>query len=52
MENEWLKFIKSGSVADYLKYVDSCKENKISDGVTNTFYNRGFSNKGNENRGE
>lgn len=52
MENAWIRFMKSGKVSDYLTFVDSCKENKISDGQSNSFYNRGTCNKGNECRGE
>ena len=51
-ENAWIRFMKSGKVSDYLTFVDSCKENKISDGQSNSFYNRGTCNKGNECRGE
>ncbi|MBP3599937.1 MAG: hypothetical protein J6J30_02535 [Clostridia bacterium] len=51
-EKEWLRFLKSGRVADYLNYVNSCKENMISGGTTDTVHNRGLGNKGNERRGE
>ncbi|MBR7133901.1 MAG: hypothetical protein IKD04_10270 [Clostridia bacterium] len=51
-DKSWIRFIKSGKVADYLNYVNSCKENEISDGITNTVYNRGLGNKGNERGGE
>ena len=29
-EKSWLKFMKSGSVADYLEFVNTAKENEIS----------------------
>jgi hypothetical protein len=51
-EKQWMNFLKSGSVADYLSYVNSCKENNISDGFTDTLHHRGTCNKGNECRGE
>ena len=51
-EKEWTRFLKSGKVDDYLNYVNSCKENMITDGVADTLHNRGFSNKGNDRRGE
>ena len=52
MDKEWQRFIESGSVKDYLNYVNSCKENGISDRITNTVHDRGIGNKGNECRGE
>ncbi len=51
-ENAWLTFMKSGKVSDYLNFVDSFKENKISERNGNSFYNRGLSDKGNERGGE
>lgn len=51
-EKEWMRFLKSGKVADYLSYVNSCKENRISDGTTDTVHDRGLGNKGNERGGE
>jgi hypothetical protein len=51
-DKSWIKFMKSGSVADYLTYVNSCKEKNIFDGATNTIHNCGLGNKGNECRGE
>ena len=52
IDKNWNNFIKSGSVADYLTYVNSCKEKNIFDGATNTFHCGGLGNKGNECRGE
>ena len=46
-QNYWNLFLKSGSVADYLTYLDS-KENIDSDTVANTVYSRGISNKRDE----
>ena len=51
-ENSWLKFIKSGSAADYLEYVNSVKENEISGGSAVEVHNRGTYNKGNISGGE
>jgi hypothetical protein len=50
LENDknWIKFIKSGKVADYLQFVNSVKEKDLRDGTANTVYNRGFSNKRDE----
>ena len=54
MENEiyWNRFIKSGKVADYLEFVNSCKENELSGRYGDTVYDRGSCYKGNEGRGE
>ena len=51
-DKSWLKFIKSGSPADYLEYVNSTKENEISGRNANTVHNRGTCNKGNQCGGE
>lgn len=51
-DKNWIKFIKSGKVADYLNFVNSCKENELSGGYGNTVYNRGACNKRNEGGGE
>lgn len=51
-ENSWLKFIKSGSAADYLEYVNSVKENEISGRNAVTPHDRGTYNKGNQCGGE
>lgn len=47
----WFNFTQSGSVADYLNYINS-KENMNFDGATDTVHNRRPDNKGNERRGE
>ena len=54
MENEksWENFLKSGSVSDYLTFVNSRKENETGEGIRDAFYNRGFGDKGNERGGE
>lgn len=39
-EKNWLKFVISGSVSDYLKYTESCRKENISEGSSNAFYNR------------
>ncbi len=51
-EKNWIKFIKSGKVADYLQFVNSVKEKDLRDGTANTVYNGRFGNKGNERGGE
>jgi hypothetical protein len=51
-EKNWLRFIKSGKVNDYLSYVNSCKENEINGGFRDTVHHRGLGNKGNECGGE
>ena len=48
----WMRFIKSGKVADYLEFVNSCKENELSGRYGDTVYNRGSCYKGNEGGGE
>ena len=40
-EKNWLKFVISGKVSDYLKYSESIKKQNISEGNANAFYNRG-----------
>lgn len=52
MDKNWIKFIKSGKVADYLQFVNSVKERDLRDGATNTVYNPRISYKGNERGGE
>ena len=52
MDKNWIKFIKSGKVADYLQFVNSVKEKDLRDGTTNTVYNPRISYKGNERGGE
>lgn len=51
-DKNWIKFIKSGKVADYLQFVNSVKENDLRDGAANTVYNGRFSNKRDERGGE
>ena len=51
-DKNWLKFIKSGSVADYLQYVNSVKEKTLGDENSNALYDTRFSNKRDERRGE
>ena len=51
-DKNWLRFIKSGKVSDYLQFVNALKENDIRDGNRDSIYGRGFSDKGNEHRGE
>ncbi len=51
-ENAWFRFMKSGKVDDYLNFVETHKENKISERNGDSFYNRGACNKGNECGGE
>lgn len=54
MENEnlWNDFLKSGSVSDYLTFVNLRKENEVSGRESVPLYNRGFGDKGNERGGE
>ena len=51
-EKNWIRFIKSGKVNDYLSYVNSCKEKEINGGFWDTVHHRGLGNKGNERGGE
>lgn len=51
-DKNWIKFIKSGKIADYLQFVNSAKENDLRDGVANTVYNGRLGNQGNERGGE
>ena len=51
-QKDWLKFVISGSVKDYIKYTDSCKKERIFGGESVEFHNRCTGNKGNEIRGE
>lgn len=39
-EKNWLKFVISGKVTDYLKYAETCRKQNISEGNANAFYNR------------
>ncbi len=48
LDDNWTRFIKSGKVEDYLTYVNSCKEQEIFGGNTNSFYNTRLGNKGTE----
>ena len=48
IDKSWIKFLKSGSAADYLEFVNIRKENEISGRSSDTFFNRGPCNKGNE----
>jgi len=51
-QKNWLKFVISGRVDDYLNFVNSCRKHNISEDNTDAFYNRSLSDKGNEGRGE
>lgn len=51
-DKNWIRFIKSGKVDDYLKFVNSFKENELSGEFGDTLHNRGTCNKGNERGGE
>lgn len=48
----WQKFILSGRVEDYLKYVDSCRHDILSGGDKNAFFNGRACHKGEEHRGK
>ena len=39
-QKNWLKFVISGKVSDYLNYAEACRKEEISEGSTNAFYNR------------
>lgn len=41
-EKNWLKFVISGKVSDYLKYAEVCRKENISEESRNAFYNRSF----------
>ena len=47
-EKNWLKFIISGRVDDYLKYASSCRKDNIKEETKNAFYNRCIGYQGNE----
>ena len=51
-QKNWLKFIISGRVDDYLKFVNSCRKHNIREDNTNAFYDRRPSYKGDEGRRE
>lgn len=51
-DKDWLKFVISGKVDDYIKYCDSCRKENLEEGNGNALYNRCSCNKGNANRGE
>ena len=51
-EKNWLRFITSGKVEDYLNYVNSCRGSEIIGTGDNPIYDRGISYKGNERGGE
>lgn len=50
-DKNWLKFIISGSVEDYLNYVNSCKNSNIAEGENYGHHHRRPCDKGNEYRG-
>lgn len=47
-DKPWEDFLSSGSVADYLEFVNSRRERENSEGNGNTLHNGGFGNTGNE----
>ena len=51
-QENWLKFVISGRVDDYLKYVDSCHKQNISEGSADAFYNRSSGYKRDERGGK
>ena len=51
-QKDWLKFVITGRVDEYLRFVDSCRRNDISEGNSYAFYNRCPSNKREEDRRE
>ncbi len=48
----WFRFILSGRVEDYIRYSDSCKQDKLLGGEDNSFFNRCIGDKGEQYRGE
>ncbi|MCQ2441172.1 MAG: hypothetical protein MJ076_04685 [Clostridia bacterium] len=52
IQGNWLKFVISGKVDDYLKYADSRKAEEVSGGVDNSHFDGRSCNKGNEYRGK
>ena len=51
-QKDWLKFVITGRVDDYLRFVDSCRRYDISEGNSYAFYNRCSGNKRDEDRRE
>lgn len=50
-DSDWLKFIITGSVGDYLKYCDSRRKENIYGGASDAFFNRRPCNQRDERRG-
>lgn len=50
-QKDWLKFIISGSVSDYLKYIDSCRKENLNGDGNNAFFDRCSGDTRNEYRG-
>ena len=38
-QENWFKFVISGSIEDYLNYINSSKKEEVAQGGGNTFYN-------------
>lgn len=49
-DKNWLKFIISGRVDDYLNYINFCKSKSITEGEAYGHHNRRPCDKGNEHR--
>lgn len=47
---EWLKFVITGNITNYLSYKDKCKKQEICGGEHNSYINRRSCDKGNELR--
>lgn len=50
-EKDWLRFIISGRVDDYIRYTDSVKKESLNGGEKNSFHNGCSCNKGEQYRG-
>ncbi len=51
-EYNWSRFILSGRVEDYLKFVDSCRTDFINRGEDGEYHNRCVGNKRDKYRGK
>lgn len=45
-QENWLKFVISGRVEDYLDFVNSCRSEEIDHGGRNSLHNRCIGDKG------
>ena len=52
MDNYWNKFLQTGKVEDYIKYVNNYYTKNENQVVENAVNNEGLDNKGTDYRGE